>query len=320
MKVLYRSLILSLGMSAVAVFGFCQDNYSSVTSLRNLLPQDVGEWQRQGEVLEYAGDGLFDYINGGAEIYYEYGFVQVIVQDFTASGEHTLTLEIYEMEDPDSAFGIYSFKRSPGGQYLEVGDLGRLEDYYMNFWKGKYLITLTGFDEEGITLRGIQAIAKDVDKRIAESGRPPSLVELLPQSGRIEPSLKYFEGMLGLYNSQSFSQEDIFLLEKGVRMNYVSGISLFLFQYADEERANTALKRSRAFFEGSPRYSDYISLASAQFRVTDSKERLLVVEAFENCLMLVLSASELGQAEELLAVMRAKLKNRAALTFAPGFE
>jgi len=320
MKVLLRSFFLSLGLSVFAVFGVCQDNISSLTNLRNLLPKAVGEWQRQGDVLEYAGDELFDYINGGAEIYYEYGFVQVIVQDFSVSEEHTLTLEIYEMEDPESAFGIYSFKRSAGGKNVEVGDLGRLEDYYLNFWKGKYLITLTGFDHERITLLGLQAIAIDVDKRMAESGRLPSLVDLLPQSGRIEPSLKYFEGMLGLYNSHSFSQENIFLLNKGIRMDYVSGVSLFLFQYADEEKANTALKKSRAFFEGSSRYSEYGSLAPSRIRVTDSKERLIVVEAFENCLMLVLSAVDLNQAEEWLAEVRANLKNRMALTFPLGFE
>ena len=43
-------------------------------------PKDIGMWSAEGEPEVYAGDDLFVYINGGAEIYHEYGFVQVAVR------------------------------------------------------------------------------------------------------------------------------------------------------------------------------------------------------------------------------------------------
>lgn len=300
-----------MASSAVAMMIFftaCQEAVSPETGLRRLLPGSVGDWQRQGEILEYSGEALFDYINGGAEIYFEYGFVKVIVQDYMVAGEHTLTLEIYEMVDPESAYGIYSFKRSPGGRSADIGAESRLEDYYLNFWKGNYLVTLTGFDQEPTTVAGLLSVARSVDEVMHEGGSPPSLEGRLPYAGRVEAGIKYFKGLLGLYNSYAFAQEDIFSLEEGIRIEYESGVSLFLFQYSDSEKAKTVFLRSRAFFETSPRYSGYQQLGSAAIRVTDAEERLLVMEAFQSYLFLVLTPQDPGAAEELRAEIRAGLR------------
>ena len=307
---MYKLLTGSLLLIFISISAACQEMPVKETGLRSLLPEVSGEWQRQGEFLEYAGDELFDYINGGAELYYEYGFVRVIVQDYRVSGEHNLSLEIYEMEDSESAFGIFSFKRSTGGKNIEVGDQGRLEDYYLNFWKGKYLVTITGFDEEEVTVRGLQTVAQAVDERIQNGGTLPSFLNLLPLSGRIEAGLKYFEGMLSLYNSHPFAQVDIFNLKQGVRINYEEGFSLFLFQYSADEQAGAALKKAQAYFESSPQYSDYNVLGTHRFRVTDSKERLLLIDSFMNYLAVVLSAADLGQAQEYLTKIQTRIEGR----------
>jgi hypothetical protein len=286
----------------------CQDSVTTEMGLRYLLPQRVDDWIPQGEVLEYAGDELFDYINGGAEIYYEYGFSRVIVQDYKTPDEHTLSLEIYEMEDPESAFGIYSFKRSPGGENIEVGDQGRLEDYYLNFWKGKYHVTLTGFDQEPLTIQGLQHLAAAVAERIQERGGLPALVDLLPSGNRVEAGLTYFEGQLSLYNSFPFAQENIFLLEKGLRIDYTSGSSLFLFKYMDAGKTGEAWERSRTFFAGSDRYSGFTEYSPQRIGVTDSEGRFLVIATYRNFIIVALSAADLVQAEVTLKDILARLK------------
>jgi hypothetical protein len=55
----------------------------------------------------FDGKALVGYINGGAEIYFEYGFKRLTVQDVTIAG-HDLRIETYQMSDPGAAFGIYS--------------------------------------------------------------------------------------------------------------------------------------------------------------------------------------------------------------------
>mgnify|MGYP006290307413 CR=1 FL=1 len=55
--------------------------------LTALAPEEFGngEWTRHRQAEIYQGDDLFLYINGGAEIYHEYGFKQVLLQDYISS-------------------------------------------------------------------------------------------------------------------------------------------------------------------------------------------------------------------------------------------
>ena len=53
---------------------------------------------------------LYGYINGGAELYLEYGFDTLIVTEMTVEG-NDLKLEVYRMKDPEAAFGIFSVSR-----------------------------------------------------------------------------------------------------------------------------------------------------------------------------------------------------------------
>ena len=55
----------------------------------------------------YSGHGLYDYMDGGAELYMEYGFDKLCIQEIELTGEK-LTVQVYRMADLKSAFGIYS--------------------------------------------------------------------------------------------------------------------------------------------------------------------------------------------------------------------
>lgn len=55
----------------------------------------------------FSGSNLFGYINGGADLYLEYGFQKVVVSEYT-SGEENLKLEVWVMDDDAAAFGIYA--------------------------------------------------------------------------------------------------------------------------------------------------------------------------------------------------------------------
>ncbi len=55
----------------------------------------------------YGADALYGYMNGGSELYKEYGFRKLTVQEYVVEGE-LVTAECYEMESPLMAFGIYS--------------------------------------------------------------------------------------------------------------------------------------------------------------------------------------------------------------------
>jgi hypothetical protein len=64
----------------------------------------------------FEGKALYGYIDGGAELYHEYGFTRLEVRTVVAGAE-TLTVEGYEMRDPFAAFGILSVSR--GGSLVD---------------------------------------------------------------------------------------------------------------------------------------------------------------------------------------------------------
>ena len=103
-------------------------------------PKNIGIWSAEGEPEVYIGDDLFAYINGGAEIYHEYGFVQVSVQRYRR-GDDRASVEIYTMEG--DAFGIYSFARSSSGHEVKLGNGGTSADYYLHYWSGPDLAVIT---------------------------------------------------------------------------------------------------------------------------------------------------------------------------------
>jgi len=53
------------------------------------------------------GQDFRDYKKGSGEVYLEYGFRSLLVQDLRWNNEHII-FEAYEMADPTSAYGIYS--------------------------------------------------------------------------------------------------------------------------------------------------------------------------------------------------------------------
>lgn len=58
----------------------------------------------------YDGTGLWGYINGGADIYIEYGFDRVYVQEVLID-DHMLKIDAFDMTDGVAAFGIFSVNR-----------------------------------------------------------------------------------------------------------------------------------------------------------------------------------------------------------------
>jgi len=213
--------------------------------LRAYLPDGNAAWgwSKDGEPQEYEGEDLYTYIDGGAEIYQEYGFRRVIIQDYKNAKGKSVSLEIFEMETPAAAFGMFSFKRSGSGQSVALGAGAELEAYYLNFWKGRFLVTLTGFDEAPETVDGLTAVAGIVDSKIREAGKVPGLVGALPEKGLRTGSVKYLRGLLGLNNVYPFYSARGLTFAEAVRGVYENGATLLILDYG------TADARARAWLD-----------------------------------------------------------------------
>jgi hypothetical protein len=84
---------------------------------------------------------LYGYINGGAELYLEYGFDTLIVAELVSDGRD-IKVEAYRMKDPEAAFGIFSVSRfrCNGGPRL-TQHICR-SAYQVQFAKGPYYVSI----------------------------------------------------------------------------------------------------------------------------------------------------------------------------------
>ncbi|MEW5900069.1 MAG: DUF6599 family protein [Acidobacteriota bacterium] len=278
-------------------------------SLERLLPErsELGGWQPHGEPQVFIGEDLFLYIDGGAEIYREYGFRRVIVQDYKDTSGWRLSLEIFEMTSPESAYGIYTFKTSPRGRALEIGDDCQVADYYLNLRKGRFVLTITGLDDADEIKEGLILFARIVEGKIGETAPRPPLVSFLPPE-RLQPqSLKFFKGLLGLMNSYPFSTADVFALERGVKGNYDSGAALYLFEYSEEKKASQVLAGAAAEFSRNPKFHDLVGVGNL-IKFRDEKGQFLIMTARKKYIMISMSGKDEEEAQGLLSRVKERLR------------
>ena len=136
-----------------------------------LLPGDgVPEgWARSDEARVFPGDALFSHINGGAELYLDYGFDRLVVQDYL-NGKLEARVEIYAMSDADGASGIFG-ENSKGIEVAEdYGAACTLDDYQIVFHRGRYYVSITCYETMEEIHAAMKALAGAVDKAIIDEG------------------------------------------------------------------------------------------------------------------------------------------------------
>jgi len=207
--------------------------------LKGLLPStaEVQGIKKEGRALLYEGKKLFDYMDGGAELFYEYGFERACVQRYkVAEGE--VTVEIYQMDLPTDAYGIYTFDTQ--GEHPQVGQEATYEKGLLTFWKGRYFVRAFA-QNEGLK-ESILALGRVISQKITEKGNRPEILEFLPPvQMRIRDTLLYLRGMIALNNAYFLSHQNVLSLGEGVE-----GIT---FKYLQE---NQPLRVVMVRYPGSP--------------------------------------------------------------------
>ena len=98
-------------------------------------------WEPSGTRRDYAADNLFEYKDGGAEGYLSFGFVRM--QGITCeSGADTLDIDVSEMADADSAYGVFAANATPACPLPNSAWVDRCRRQSASFAKGKYYVEL----------------------------------------------------------------------------------------------------------------------------------------------------------------------------------
>jgi hypothetical protein len=130
---------------------------------------------------------LWEYINGGAELYHLYGFVKVTTADYMADDREYI-LDIYEFDHSDNAFGLYSAIRPEGAEALSMGVAGFVTGSSLELLKGKYLFRITVFEESDETQSAMRAAAAEIEPKLAGTNEIPALFGSFPSENVVAGS------------------------------------------------------------------------------------------------------------------------------------
>jgi hypothetical protein len=164
----------------------------------------------------YLPENLWDFINGAADTYLAYGFVDLHVAEYK-KGKNVIKLEIYKQADNTMAFGIYSTERSPSFRFLNLGSQGYVADGAINFFKGRYYAKIRTYSKDEKTLKSAESLAFKVAEMLTGGTEMPSALSLFPENGK-------------KINEETFINESVLghkFLSKAFKANYESGTDIF---------------------------------------------------------------------------------------------
>lgn len=139
----------------------------------------------------YTPENLYDYINGGAEVYRAHGFVKLYAYRYENPGQPEILADVFEMADAADAYGVYHHDWRDGAS-AGIGAESELSDNTLSFRKNRYFVSLMAFDETEEAMKAVKAIAQAIADGIGEDDSLPELFALLPEGmNPVEPP-KYF--------------------------------------------------------------------------------------------------------------------------------
>jgi len=146
----------------------------------------------------YTPDNLWDLIDGAADLFLEYRFVDLHLARYLRSDSAEIRLEVYRHASPEDAFGMYAVERATDYKFFPVGTQGYRAEGVVNFFCGSLYVKVTTLDSS----QSMQDALVDLAGRtVSASGQPcawPPVLSLLPSRGKIANSEQFVQkGFLG---------------------------------------------------------------------------------------------------------------------------
>jgi len=211
----------------------------------------VPGWPQDGAARTYDADNLFEYMDGNAEGYLLYGF-QSMHGVTCKKGEITFVIDISDMGDADSAYGMFTNNRDPRQPFERIGMGGQIVPRRAIFAKGKYYLEIAANPEGDHTAALHQWVAA-LDRAVEGGTTTPVALSWLPvehqQSVRLVP-----ESVLGIR-----------LLKRGYMAQYDFGKGFVVLEESPASAGEVMQKLRARFGETTP-----AKVADEAFQATDT--------------------------------------------------
>jgi len=198
---------------------------------------EVKDWNLTVISDVYTPGNLWDLINGAAESYLSYDFVDLHLGDYEHASGTVIHAEVYRHSTPVNAYGIYTAERSPEYQFVEVGTQGYLEEGVLNFLAGRYYVKLYSTDSGTEVQKALQKIGEKISGQLDQENSLPEILKLFPSSWQLPYSDQYIR--------ENFIGFDF--LHSAFTVGYEGGFKLFVIQGKDADEILEIARKYLAF-------------------------------------------------------------------------
>jgi len=193
-------------------------------------------WEQKGPGRMYEGDNLFEYMDGNSEGYFIYGFVKMNGVTCVKGGE-TIHIDVSEMADPESAYGMFSANRDPGAKPEAIGMGGQIVPRKAIVAKDKYYLEIAAEADKDNTAM-LRELAKALADRVSGETKPPATIGWFPKEGVVAPTPRLIpQSVLG-----------IGALKRGYMAQYENQSKAFIVKETSSEAAVAVLAKVRTRF------------------------------------------------------------------------
>jgi len=217
------------------------------------FPGQVDGWLLTEQLRLDTRQSLYDYIDGGAELYISYGFKGAVSCRYAKEGQPEVTAEIFDLGSAQDAFGVYSQTRDREEKEYGQGS------YYVSgaqfFWKGRYWVSLITSESTDESVKLLHTLAGWIDEKIEETGEPPAILSVLPPEGLVPGATLYFHHYIWLNSYTFISTDNILGIDENTHAvlakygNPEERLYLLTIQYPDSTKAEEAFASfGRHFF------------------------------------------------------------------------
>jgi hypothetical protein len=158
--------------------------------LARLLPKPSEVGASPSGEQKFFSANLYEYLDGGAEVYLDYSLVAMLHQEYKTSSTD-ITVDIFDMGAKSNAFGIYAAESSPDYHFLPIGTEGYGTQEILNFFQDKFYVKLSAFSDTQKTGPVLERFGHAVSRKIGPRGSLPELLGLFPPQKLVSHSCKF---------------------------------------------------------------------------------------------------------------------------------
>jgi hypothetical protein len=156
----------------------------------SLFPQ-IPNWKITQDDPVYNANNLWDIIDGAADLYLEYAFIDLHIARYFSTDSIEVKVELYRHASNVDAFGMYSQERDTGYNFIQLGVQGYLQQGVLNYLTGSYYIKLSTYQTGNKAQDAMVTIGRKLAERLKQNNAMPKLFQVFPSKGKLSNTEQY---------------------------------------------------------------------------------------------------------------------------------